>query len=94
MSKERTIRILNDAGFEAIPVADFDPSKHRPLLEKGEIVVKPKNVDRADPFIIDEKDFDERAYERVRLTAEVAEEVATQQDRLTAQEEAELRDKK
>lgn len=83
MAKKKTVKILTDSGFEVESADEFDPSTDELVVEPEEMVVKPKGVDGAKPFVIDKKDFDERAYERVNQTAAVIEEVAKQQERET-----------
>lgn len=93
-SKNRKIRADNFHGFETVTEEDYDPATHELLVGEDEIVVKPLNVDEAKPFVIGEKDFDPRSYERVRQTRAVAEEIAKQADRQTLTEEIESRQTK
>lgn len=87
----KSYKVRAGDGFEIVSASDYDPEKHHLVVDPGEIVVKPKGVEGAKPFIIDEKDFDERSYERVNQTAAVIEEVAKQQERQTAEEAVEAR---
>lgn len=91
MPNAKPLKIRRSTGYEIISEDDFDPSKHELLVGEGEIVVKPLNVEKAKPFIIDERDFDPRSYERVNVTKSVASEVAKQTDRQTLPEEIEAR---
>jgi hypothetical protein len=93
MPQAKPLKIRRGSGYEVISEEDFDPTKHELLVGEGEIVVKPLNVEKAKPFIIDERDFDPRSYERVNQTAAVAAEIAKQTDRQTLPEEIASRTK-
>jgi hypothetical protein len=93
MATERTIKIQDGKGFQVINASEFNADEHKPILDVGEIIVKPLNVEGAKPFIIDEKDFDERAYEKVRATNANVAEVAKQVDRQTLTEKVEEAEK-
>ncbi len=93
MPNPKPLKIRKGTGYEVVSEEDFDPTKHELLVGENEIVVKPLGVEKAKPFIIDERDFDPRSYERVNQTAAVAKEIAKQTDRQTLPEEMEARNK-
>lgn len=89
MAKSETIKIKSDGGYTVINRSEFDSSKDEIYLADGEILVKPKGVADADPFVIEEKDFDENAYEKVKATRSNLEIISNQTPRETLSERLE-----
>lgn len=89
MAQVETVNIKSEGGYTTINKSDFNPTRDELFLKENEIIVKPLNVENADPFIIDEKDYDEKSYEKVNATKKNLEIVAEQTDRQTLTEQVE-----